>query len=159
MTPPHPMTFASGLQLPGILAAVPAHAITFVVEGKSATKGSTVSFVAGDGRVITRNDNERTKGWSETVAWSARAARVRMVRKPGAVAVRITVTFARPKSKPAEDVPFCIDPPDVDKCTRAALDALTGIAYEDDAQVVHQSIDKFYDDEPRTVIQVWEVRP
>lgn len=146
-----------GKQLPAILADLPAHAVTFRVDGKSATKGSTRGVIAGD-RVITKADNPRLHQWSETVAWSARAAKVKRIAKPGAVGVRVLLAFARPKSKPVESFPFCVDPPDVDKCVRAAFDALTGIAYDDDAQVVHQSVDKFYDDEPYVQIAVWEVR-
>jgi Holliday junction resolvase RusA-like endonuclease len=157
MTPA--ITMAAGKQFPTLLAGLPAHAITFTVAGKSATKGSSVAFMGDEGRIIHKADNRRLRAWSELVAWSARAARVRCVKKPGAVAVCLLLMFARPKGRPVDQFPFCIDPPDVDKCVRAAFDALTGIAYEDDAQVIHQSVDKVYDDEPRVVITLWEVRP
>lgn len=158
MTPPAIRPAHGGPQLPTLLISPPAHAISFTVDGKSATKGSSAPFLGNEGRIVHKADNRRLHAWSERVAWSAKAARVRIVRKPGAVAVHMLVTFARPKGRPVDQFPFCIDPPDVDKCVRAAFDALTGIAYDDDAQVIHQSIDKVYDDEPRVVITLWEVR-
>lgn len=36
-------------------------------------------------------------------------------------------------------------------------DALNGIAYRDDAQVVHLAVSKWYDDEPEVVVEIDEV--
>lgn len=44
--------------------------------------------------------------------------------------------------------------PDNDNIAKAVLDALNGIAYHDDAQIVSLSVDKFYSDEPKTVVRI-----
>lgn len=44
--------------------------------------------------------------------------------------------------------------PDVLKLTRAVEDALSGIVYADDAQIVSERIDKRYGDKPRVEIEI-----
>lgn len=44
--------------------------------------------------------------------------------------------------------------PDVDNCVKAILDALNGLAYHDDSQVVEVEALKFYSEEPRVEIQL-----
>lgn len=44
--------------------------------------------------------------------------------------------------------------PDIENVSKAILDALNGIAYLDDSQVVSLSIKKFYDDNPRVEVTV-----
>lgn len=48
--------------------------------------------------------------------------------------------------------------PDVDNVVKAILDALNEIAYHDDAQVVDCIVSKFFDDAPRVVITIGEIR-
>lgn len=47
--------------------------------------------------------------------------------------------------------------PDVDNIVKAILDSMNGIVYEDDKQVIHCDVYKFYDDNPRTIVTVGEV--
>jgi Holliday junction resolvase RusA-like endonuclease len=47
--------------------------------------------------------------------------------------------------------------PDVDKLSRAVLDALTGIAWKDDAQVISKSVRKRYDHGDRTEIRIFRL--
>lgn len=51
-----------------------------------------------------------------------------------------------------EDRP--ITKPDVDNYYKAVTDALTGIVYEDDNQIVHMTGDKFYTDNPRVELNI-----
>ena len=46
--------------------------------------------------------------------------------------------------------------PDLDNIAKACLDALNGIAYYDDSQIVELSICKEYSDEPRTELYLRE---
>lgn len=46
--------------------------------------------------------------------------------------------------------------PDVDNLSKSVLDALNGLAYEDDKQVYDLRIVKFYSDEPRTEVVLEE---
>jgi Holliday junction resolvase RusA-like endonuclease len=85
------------------------------------------------------------------------------------VTIVCTFAFARPKSHylPANskrpepvlriDAPVAhIKPPDIDKLLRAVLDALTGRAYDDDAQVIDVVAMKVWSRDGSTTI---EVRP
>jgi crossover junction endodeoxyribonuclease RusA len=135
--------------------------IEFTVLGPAATKGSTRSFLSrgrrgGRPRIVTVADCDRLGPWSERVAWAARAAGIRPAAKPAAVRLSLVFEFQRPRA--ARGRPDHTVKPDIDKCERAALDALTGIAYEDDSQVVgFDVLEKRYaaDGEPgRTVIGV-----
>jgi Holliday junction resolvase RusA-like endonuclease len=42
--------------------------------------------------------------------------------------------------------------PDTDNIAKICLDALNGIAYHDDAQIVELQVSKLYSDEPRVVV-------
>ena len=54
---------------------------------------------------------------------------------------------SEPEVKPSAPV-FPFGPPDVDKLCRAVMDALTGIVYLDDAQVISLHATKAYSDAP-----------
>ena len=47
--------------------------------------------------------------------------------------------------------------PDVDNILKCVCDALNGVAYKDDAQVVHASVHKFYSDEPKIDVYIENV--
>jgi len=67
--------------------------------------------------------------------------------------VEINVIFhmQRPKTVTRKE-PF--KRPDIDKLARAVLDALTGVAYEDDEQVVKLVASKEYTDNPGVTIKI-----
>jgi crossover junction endodeoxyribonuclease RusA len=135
---------------------VSAETIGFWVEGKPETKGSTRAFVVG-GRARITNDNPRAKGWAALVTRAARQAMSGSAPLDGAVKVRLLFAMPRPAAhwrtrggKPtqdakanAPDVPTTR--PDVDKLVRCALDALTGVVFRDDTQVVELYAQKFYE--------------
>ena len=129
-------------------------AVTFVVLGPPATKGSTVSFVGEGGRIITKADCRDLGSWTKAVGWSARMAGVRLTSSGSAVTVRAVFQFVRP-SKKARRQPTVR--PDVDKLARALLDALTGVAYHDDAQIVQLEATKCYGADVRTTVTIEEM--
>ena len=47
--------------------------------------------------------------------------------------------------------------PDMDNIVKAIADGLNAIAYHDDAQIVECSVEKWYSDEPRVEVTIWEV--
>lgn len=47
--------------------------------------------------------------------------------------------------------------PDLDNCLKAIFDALNGIAYDDDSQIVSVTCEKYYGKEPRAVVGVEEM--
>lgn len=143
----------------------------FVVEvpGDAKTKGSVRSFVARrkDGSIVTRNgkpvvvsknDADGAESWEAKVAWFVRQEMTRqgvsMIPKGEPVVVSLWFWRRRPRShfgtgrnadkiKPSAPL-YPTSPPDIDKLTRAALDALTGVAWADDAQVVLVNAYKLY---------------
>lgn len=125
----------------------------FSVLGPAATKGSTRSFISNQTRrVVTLNDNRRLPEFVKLVQVAARWARVKLTPKPHPVTMSITWTFVRPKS--AQRREHHTVKPDIDKLTRAVLDALTEVAYDDDAQVMTVICHKQYGDEERTDITI-----
>jgi Holliday junction resolvase RusA-like endonuclease len=90
------------------------------------------------------------------IANAARAAGAGVHGEP--VGVLIGLVWERPKShlrksgvKPdAPQFPRC----DVDNAAKAVLDALNGVAWEDDSQVCSLTVAKHYGAEARTVVQI-----
>ncbi len=135
-------------------------AITFTVHGPASTKGSTRSFVsANTGRVVTLADAKSLPAWTQAVAFSAKAAGVKLHLAPQAIGIAVWLIFQRPQSVSVSKRPSMTVKPDVDKCLRATLDALTGIAYADDAQVVAAHVRKRYGGRAETIVQIWEENP
>jgi Holliday junction resolvase RusA-like endonuclease len=125
--------------------------MTFVVLGTPATKGSTVSFV-GDHGIVTKTDCKGLAAWTQAVGWAAKFANVSRAQTGTAVCLTVVFQFVRPKTQRARLRPTV--KPDLDKLARALLDALTGIAYDDDAQVVKLYLDKVYGEDTRTTVQI-----
>ena len=128
---------------------------TFFVAGLPATKGSTKSFRSPTTRrIVTKNDNPRTKGWQARIAWAARDAGFRPAEGP----MRVDLVFAlqrpvahrgtgRNASRLRAGAPrHHVSKPDLDKLIRAVLDGLTRVAWVDDNQVVEISSRKTYAD-------------
>ena len=47
--------------------------------------------------------------------------------------------------------------PDTDNIAKAILDALNGLAYYDDAQICQLEVYKFYSDEPRAEVYIFDI--
>lgn len=124
---------------------------TLSVYGRPATKGSTVSFIGASGKVITRTDSTRLAPWTDAVRWACREAQMTLANPD--VPVHVSATFVAPKPKTAKRS-HPTTRPDIDKWARALLDALTGMAYHDDAQVVGLNVDKCYGTAWVTHVQV-----
>lgn len=116
--------------------------MTFTIEGRCPTKGSVRTFIdKRSGRMVTKPDNDSLVKWTRDARWQARAAKVPMVYKPHGVSMAVTVEFVKPKT--AKQIVPSVKP-DADKLLRAIFDALTGVAYADDAQVVSVALTKAY---------------
>lgn len=68
------------------------------------------------------------------------------------VEVAVSCYFAKPDSAKKRTVPSV--KPDADKCLRSVLDALTGVAFHDDAQVCIARIRKLYGTPERVEVYV-----
>jgi crossover junction endodeoxyribonuclease RusA len=132
--------------------------IRFLVPGLPQPKGSSRAYVRG-GRAIVVPDNKVPLGaWTERVAIVARQSAVPC--HEGPVTVALCFRLSRPQShfgakgvKPSAPN-YPAKKPDVDKLARAVLDALTGVAYRDDAQVVTVVASKIFagHEEPAGVV-------
>jgi Holliday junction resolvase RusA-like endonuclease len=97
--------------------------------------------------VAVTSDNAAVKGWEKQIARAARfALGDQMAGAKGAFVVTLRVFLPPPKKIPADrgGLPIGRQSGDVDKFSRAALDALTSVAYEDDAMVVDLVVSKRY---------------
>ena len=115
-------------------------------------------------RVSTRGGFARAYVPAKHAVHSYRAAIASAAKAAGAgvhgdpVEVVIDLVFARPKShlrknglaKHAPRYPR----PDVDNATKAVLDALNGVAWEDDSQVTRLVVEKTYGMEARTTVRI-----
>jgi len=122
--------------------------VSFTVAGVARPQGSMRAFVRGDKVVIT----SATKGldeWRDAIAWEARAVTSQMLVGP----LRLAATFTLPRPKSDFLADGSVRPsarlrhdkrPDLDKLTRALMDALTGVAYADDSQVAAIDVAKVY---------------
>ena len=138
--------------------------------GLAATAGSKVGFVAKTGRVIVKEDCRRSGEWRKTVAICARARNgYRGPMIDGPIAVVVSFHMPRPKKhyRTGRYADLLKDSapthhlyrPDATKLWRCAEDALTGVIWSDDAQIVEQTITKVYATGlgPGMEIQIWRV--
>jgi crossover junction endodeoxyribonuclease RusA len=116
------------------------------VRGEAKPQGSKRGFVTKTGRVaMVEMAGKPLKTWREQIAWTARgeAAKQGWEQTDAPVSVKLEFYLKRPKK------PKFSDPavrPDVDKLTRAVLDALTASQniWQDDSQVVRLIAEKHY---------------
>jgi Holliday junction resolvase RusA-like endonuclease len=142
--------------------------IAFFVEGIPKPAGSKTAFAIKKGgvytgRTVVMDACKKTKSWQATVKAEAKkhAPETPVV---GAVWVEFTFYMPRPKShfgtgKNSKQLklttPFLpTGKPDVLKLSRAVEDAMTGIVYVDDAQIVGEHIQKFYADNKSSGVSV-----
>jgi Holliday junction resolvase RusA-like endonuclease len=123
--------------------------IAFDVLGTPAPKGSArAMLIGGRARLIASSSSanaKRQRSWSESVRSAATLDVL-----AGAVWVSITFRLARPRGHYGkrglrQNAPLWpVVYPDIDKLVRCTLDALTGMAFKDDSQVVSLYVGKTY---------------
>lgn len=119
----------------------------FRVEGEAVPQGSMVAFISKTtGRAMMKPGNEKAlKAWRRHVAQTASASRPPWLREPADGPVYAAFVFVRERGddyladghtlkKGARRFPDTS--PDIDKQVRSCLDALTGVAFTNDARVV-----------------------
>lgn len=106
----------------------------------------------------------QTRGYEEALAWTARRAMKGRPIMLGAVTMSIVASIGVPQRwKPAAKAAAIageIKPtskPDLDNYGKAVRDALNGIVYADDAQIVFQIESKVYAEEPGIRIEIAEI--
>jgi Holliday junction resolvase RusA-like endonuclease len=139
----------------------------FFVPGIPQPGGSKRAFVPkGWKRAIITDANAKAKPWQQTVKVFARDSYAGVPsRNP--LSVEATFMVQRPRGHfgtgrnagklKASAPTHPTGKPDATKLWRSTEDALTGILWADDAQIVRQSIGKAYSDRPGVQIAVYEL--
>lgn len=127
--------------------------VAFFVAGTPATQGSKRGFVnPKNGRVIVTEDCERNKDWRAQVAYEAQRQAASCITGP--VELRLAFKLKRPTGhyrtgkhadKLRDSAPsYPTTKPDTTKLQRCVEDALKGIVWRDDSQVVKIIAVKLY---------------
>ena len=133
--------------------------IQFTVYGKPEPQGSMKAFMRKGARFpVVTSDNKNLKSYRQNLSVVAlaqcRAEGFNPIPKKTPVEIELTFYFSRPASR-SKRAAFTVKP-DLDKLMRAVGDALTGICFEDDSQIVYAIIRKRYGSPERTIIEVRE---
>lgn len=128
--------------------------ITFLVHGLPVPQGSTRSWLVNGKPIITSS----AKGLS---TWRRLVADVAQRFAPdepwqGPVGIELHFGLPKPKSAPKRRRVWPDKRPDLDKLTRAVLDALTYVVFADDSQVVDIRATKEYG-APGVVVEIHRV--
>lgn len=130
--------------------------IKFFVPGLAKTAGSKKAFKhPHTGKIIVTHDNPKTKTWMDSVKWNAMVHVGRMCLLTDAICLKLSFLFSRPKghygtgrnsgtlkgSSPLHDTAKTHD---LCKLSRAVEDALTGVIWKDDSQVIAHRTNKRY---------------
>lgn len=122
----------------------------FFARGRPIAQGSMKAVGIKNGRSILTTTAKGLHAWRDIVAWEARRA---WTDPPlaGPVSVHLNFIMPKPKSAPKRRRTLPAKRPDLDKLYRACLDALSGVLYADDAQVVILNGSKVYVEEGGSV--------
>ncbi|MBU0906726.1 MAG: RusA family crossover junction endodeoxyribonuclease [Nanoarchaeota archaeon] len=135
--------------------------INFTVYGNPVAQGRPRFFVrkTKSGKSFTgAYDPENSKSWKETVKWQAieymKKGNISLLEGP----LNMTLFFylSRPKTLPKK-VLHHIKRPDIDNLGKAIKDALRGITYRDDSQIVRLVMTKVYNEQPMVMISIGKV--
>lgn len=131
----------------------------FEVPGTPVGKGRPKFSRAGAG--VRTYTPEKTANYETLVKWAYASEYAGAPLLEGAVRMVIMACYPVPKSWPKKKQEAALrgdirpmTKPDADNIAKAISDALNGLAYRDDAQVVDLLVQKYYSDEPRVVVEV-----
>lgn len=118
--------------------------VSFTVIGVAVPKGSLKAFVR-HGHAHLTHDNPQTRSWQHLVAAQAQAVvhLDHVAQFLGPIAIRVTFALPRPATLPRR-ITTHTKKPDLDKLLRNIGDALRGVLYRDDAQIVEWHGRKVY---------------
>lgn len=136
--------------------------VVFTVLGDTTGKGRP-KFVRATGRTYTP---KKTANYEQLVQmeYQAQVGMDRFFEKDVALAMKVTVYRPIVKSAGKMKTELMLagtilpgKKPDFDNIGKVICDALNGIAFHDDAQIVDGRVIKRYAEQPRVEVEIWEV--
>lgn len=137
--------------------------IEFTAYGEAKPAGSKRPFQRKDGSLGVRDACDKTKSWQYVVATAAREAYQGEL-LTGAVSATFRFYFPRPKDhygkgknagKLKDSSPgFIIKAPDALKLSRGVEDALQGVVYKNDSQIVQEHLFKSFGEPARVEVKI-----
>lgn len=124
--------------------------IRFAIPGVAVPK-ARARTVAQGGRVHSYTP-EATKAWEQAVQWAAKPHRPE---SPLTCPLAVAMVFYLPRPQRCKRQYPSVRP-DIDNYAKAILDALNGVMWADDGQIVQLTASKSYGD-PRVEIEIQEV--
>jgi Holliday junction resolvase RusA-like endonuclease len=137
--------------------------ISFTVYGQPAPAGSKTAGRTSDGRTFIRDSSKKSYPWKQKIEQVAGDYMSGTPLLDGPLILGLEFYVPRPKGhfgvrglRPsAPKVPTVR--PDLLKLARAVEDALSGIVYRDDAQIVREILDKFYGEPARCEVRIYQM--
>ena len=126
--------------------------VTVTVAGHPITQGSKQAIRRRDGGIsMIESGGDRLTQWRHAINDEARHATNGTSPATGPVTIEAHFTIPKPASTPKRrrTWPIKTRSGDLDKLARAALDAMTGVVYTDDAQVIDLHVTKDLADHDR----------
>lgn len=157
--------------------------IKFTVSGNPVPQGRMLGFYRGNKVVVTNSRAKELGAWRLSIAGVAQGHAPIPI-WDGAIYLRLVFMMPRPKSsvdkcrcghserlhQDRRRAPICRSPcvcggysvmakkpitrPDIDKLIRGVADALTGVIFSDDSQIVTIVADKVYNSTPGVIVEV-----
>lgn len=128
----------------------------FTVFGSPVAQGRPRFARAGN--FVRAYDPDKSRGWKQEVRAQVLAL---LDGQPeihdGPLSLELHFHLPRPKSLPKK-VLYHTKKPDADNLCKAIKDALRGIVYRDDSQIVTFMVSKQYGDPPRVIIEVGAIQ-
>lgn len=141
--------------------------LAFRVLGEAKTAGSKKAFKHPhtDRIIVTDDAGKKGKQWRQDVKFAGRSAIMDRALLTGPLRLEVDFYRVRPAGHfgtgrnagvlKASAEPYPAKRPDVLKLARAVEDALTGIIWRDDAQIVEESLRKLYGEPAHIMVRVW----
>ena len=136
--------------------------IEFTILGEPVAQGRPRAGKTRDGRTI-MYDPSKSRNFKQYVKLVASQNAPKKLLE-GPLRARIVIyretlkSFSKRKKELAESkILRPTTKPDLDNHAKSVLDALNGIIYKDDSQIVDLSISKFYSQKPRVEVRIEEV--
>lgn len=139
---------------------MPANFIRIIITGDPVAKGRPRTVKLPDGSITTHTP-KKSRRWEQDARMVAREQVGDMALHQGAVGIRVVAAFSIPKGWTKWKVEAALKGkvchtvrPDGDNILKAVKDALNGIIWRDDSQVVRATVEKRYSDRPLVGIEV-----